>query len=218
MPGFGDADLRRHGPILRGQEQLPDDKPVEAVHLHLHPRDLLDSADRFAGQDAERKLLHPRCEVVEAPKEAVDRESGRLHEILDRDEPRALVDDRQSREAADGLVNLLKLGGGELVPAADLDRVATDDVVAGDETRQRLGTGPVVGVDGRLRRAGILLKRPDSDSQGTVVLDRQVHDGPGEDAVRFGPGLREGDSEARIPEFLDLPALEFHGGNMCRLG
>src|SRR5207247_1694929 len=140
--------------------------------------------------------LHPRREVVEAPKEAVDRESGRLHEILDRDEPRALVDDRQSREAADGLVNLLELRGGELVPAADLDRVATDDVVAGDETRQRLGTGPVVGVDGRLRRAGILLKRPDSDSQGPVVLDRQVHAGPGEGDVRFGPGLRAGDCEA----------------------
>src|SRR5207247_2510837 len=134
-----------------------------------------------------RSSQRPRGRGVEAAKEAVDRESGRLHESRERDEPRAVVDDRPSREAADGLVNLLKLGGGALGPAADLDRVATDDVVAGDETRQRLGTRPVVGVDGRLRRAGILLKRPDSDSQGTVVLDRQVHDGPGEDAVRFGP-------------------------------
>src|SRR5438552_18813973 len=155
---------------------------------------------------------------MEPPKEAVDRESGRLHEILDRHEPRALVDDRQSREPADGLVDLLELSRRELIPAADLDRVATDDVVAGDEPRQRLGPGPVVGVNGRLRCTGILYERTDPNSQGPVVLDRQVQDGPGEDAVRLGPSLRKRDSEARVPQFLDLPALELHGGNMCMPG
>src|SRR5881628_181654 len=92
--------------------------------------------------------------------------------------------DRETREAPHGFVNLLQLARGQLVPAANSDRVASDDVVARDHPRQRLGPAPLVRVDRRLRRDWILLERTDPHTEAPVVFDRQADESPRPDAVR----------------------------------
>src|SRR5256885_9923239 len=96
---------------------------------------------------------------METSEETVNREPRRLDEVLDRDELRTLVHDREARESADRLVNLLQLARGELLTTPQPDRVAADDVVAGDHPRQRLGPAPFVRVDRRFGGDRILLER-----------------------------------------------------------
>src|SRR2546426_6546112 len=147
---------------------------------------------------------------METSEETVNREPRRLDEVLDRDELRTLVHDREAREAADRLVNLLQLARGELLTTPQPDRVAADDVVAGDHPCQRLGSSPFVRVDRRFGGDRILLERTDANAETAVVLDRQADERTGPNAVRRRPVLREGYAEARISQLLDLPGFQFH--------
>src|SRR3989449_2460030 len=153
---------------------------------------------------------------METSEETVNREPRRLDEVLDRDELRTLVHDREARESADRLVNLLQLARGELLPTPQPDRVAADDVVAGDHPRQRLGPAPFVRVDRRFGGDRILLERTDADAETAVVLDREADERTGPNAVRRRPVLREGYAEARISQLLDLPGFQFH--DPCKYG
>src|SRR2546427_662060 len=152
-------------------------------------------------------------ETLEA---TVNREPRRLDEVLDRDDLRTLVHDREAREAADRLVNLLQLARGELLTTPQPDRVAADDVVAGDHPCQRLGPAPFVRVDRRFGGDRILLERTDADAETAVVLDREADERTGPNAVRRRPVLREGYAEARISQLLDLPGFQFH--DPCKYG
>src|SRR5439155_18227410 len=96
------------------------------------------------------------------------------------------------------------------VPAPNSDRVASDDVVARDHPRQRLGPAPLVRVDRRLRRDRILLERTDAHAEAPVVFDREADEGPRPDAVRGCPVFRQRYAETRIPELLDLTRFELH--------
>src|SRR3989441_4673061 len=153
---------------------------------------------------------------METSEEAVNREPRRLDEVLDRDELRTLVHDREAREAADRLVNLLQLARGELLTTPQPDRVAADNVVAGDHPRQRLGPAPFVRVDRRFGGDRILLERTDADAETAVVLDREADERTGPNAVRRRPVLREGYAEARISQLLDLPGFQLH--DPCKYG
>src|SRR2546429_2248576 len=153
---------------------------------------------------------------METSEETVNREPRRLDEVLDRDELRTLVHDREAREAADRLVNLLQLARGKLLTTPQPDRVAADDVVAGDHPRQRLGPAPFVRVDRRFGGDRILLERTDADAETAVVLDREADERTGPNAVRRRPVLREGYAEARISQLLDLPGFQFH--DPCKYG
>src|SRR5881409_4385515 len=148
---------------------------------------------------------------METSEETVNREPRRLDEVLDRDELRTLVHDREAREAADRLVNLLQLARGELFTTPQPNRVAADDVVAGDHPRQRLGPAPFVRIDRGLGRDRVLLQRADPYPEAPVVLDREAHEGTGPNPVRRRPVLRERDPETRVPELLDLPGFQLHG-------
>src|SRR5437016_7872838 len=153
---------------------------------------------------------------METSEETVNREPRRLDEVLDRDELRTLVHDREAREAADRLVNLLQLARGELLTTPQPDRVAADDVVAGDHPRQRLGPAPFVRVDRRFGGDRILLERTNANAETPVVLDREADERTGPNAVRGRPVLREGYAEARISQLLDLPGFQFH--DPCKYG
>src|SRR3989454_2152883 len=153
---------------------------------------------------------------METSEETVNREPRRLDEVLDRDELGTLVHDREAREAADRLVNLLQLARGELLTTPQPDRVAADNVVAGDHPRQRLGPAPFVRVDRRFGGDRILLERTDADAETAVVLDREADERTGPNAVRRRPVLREGYAEARISQLLDLPGFQFH--DPCKYG
>ncbi len=211
MPRLGDADLRRDRPVLRREQELPDDEPVQAVDLHLHPRDLAERRTRIADQRTQHDLLHAGGEEVQASQEAVDREPGRLDEVLDRHELRALIHDREAGESSDRLVDLLQLAGRQLLAALHADRVAADDVVAGDHARHPLRRRPRVRIDRRLRRNRELLVRPKADPQRAIVLDREAQQRSGSDPVRLRPMLWQRDAEARIPELLHLAGLHLHG-------
>src|SRR3989442_3345050 len=121
---------------------------------------------------------------METSEETVNREPRRLDEVLDRDELRTLVHDREAREAADRLVNLLQLARGQLLTTPQPDRVAADDVVPGDHPRQRLGPAPFVGVNRRLRGDRILFEWTDPHAQAPVVFDREADEGARPNAVR----------------------------------
>src|SRR5437867_10178258 len=96
-------------PVLSREEELPYYKPVQSVHLELHPGNLLDVSFRISGDDAKRELFHPRREIVQTSEEAVNGEPRWLDEVLDGDELGALDHDREAREAAHRLVNFLQL-------------------------------------------------------------------------------------------------------------
>src|SRR5881409_1889082 len=147
---------------------------------------------------------------METSEETVNREPRRLDEVLDRDELRTLVHDREAREAADRLVNLLQLARGELLTTPQPDRVAADDVVAGDHPRQRLGPAPFVRVDRRFGGDRILLERTDAHAETAVVLDREADERTGPNAVRRRPVFREGYAEARVSKLLDLTGFQLH--------
>src|SRR5438445_491628 len=209
-------DSPRDRAVLRREEELPHDEPVQSVHLELHPGDLLDVSFRIAGDDAERQLLHPRSEIMQTSEEPVDREPRRLDEVLDRDELGALVDNREAGQAAHRLVNLLQLARGELLTTPQPDGVATDDVVAGDHPRQRLGPAPFVGVDRRLCGDRIFLERPDPHAETPAAFNRAADQGAGPDATRRRPVFREGDPETRVSQLLDLPGFQLHDPSKYR--
>ena len=196
MPRLCDADLRRDRPVLRREQELPDDEPVQAVDLHLHSGDLSERCARVADQRTQHDLLHAGREEVQASQEAVDRKPGRLDEILDRHELRALIHDREARESSDRLVDLLQLAGRQLLAALHADRVAADDVVPGDHARHPFRRRPRIRIDGRLRRDRELFVRPESDPQRAVVFDHEAQQGSGPDPVRLRPTLRQRDAEA----------------------
>src|SRR5436309_15779195 len=203
-------------PVLSREEELPYYKPVQSVHLELHPGNLLDVSFRSSGDDAKRELFHPRREIVQTSEEAVNGEPRWLDEVLDGDELGALVHDREAREAAHRLVNFLQLARREFLTTPQPDRVAADDVVAGDHPRQRLGPAPFVRVDRRFGGDRILLERTDANAETPVVLDREADERTGPNAVRRRPVLREGYAEARISQLLDLPGFQFH--DPCKYG
>src|SRR2546427_12629708 len=147
---------------------------------------------------------------METSEETVNREPRRLDEVLDRDELRTLVHDREAREAADRLVNLLQLARGELLTPPQPDRAAADDVFAGDHPCQRLGPAPFVRVDRRFGGDRILLKGTDANAETAVVLDREADERTGPNAVRRRPVFREGYAEARVSELLDLAGFQLH--------
>src|SRR2546427_12878410 len=153
---------------------------------------------------------------METSEETVNREPRRLDEVLDRDELRTLVHDREARESADRLVNLLQLARGELLPTPQQVPVAADDVVAGDHPLLRLGPAPFVRVDRRFGGDRILLERTHTNAETPVVLDREADERTGPNAVRRRPVLREGYAEARISQLLDLPGFQFH--DPCKYG
>src|SRR5207249_4736096 len=153
---------------------------------------------------------------METSEETVNREPRRLDEVLDRDELRTLVHGREAREAADSLVNLLQLARGELLTTPQPDRIATDDVLAGDHPCQCLGPAPFVRVDRRFGGDRILLERTDANAETPVVLDREADERTRPNAVRRRPVLREGYAEARISQLLDLPGFQFH--DPCKYG
>src|SRR2546427_7838761 len=153
---------------------------------------------------------------METSEETVNREPRRLDEVLDRDELRTLVHDREAREAADRLVNLLQLARGELLPTPQQVPVAADDVVAGDHPLLRLGPAPFVRVDRRFGGDRILLERTHTNAETPVVLDREADERTGPNAVRRRPVLREGYAEARISQLLDLPGFQLH--DPCKYG
>ena len=204
------------GAVLRREEELSHNEPVQPIHFELHAANLLDVPLRIPRDDAERELLHAGRQVMESPEEAVDGEPRRLDEILDRDEFRALVHDRESGQAADRLVDLLQLTRGQLLSTAKADRVASDDVVPGNHSRERLRPAPFVRVNRRLRGDRIFLKGTDPHAEASVVLDREAQEGAGADPVRRGPVFRERDPEARIAELLDLAGFELHGSAYIR--
>src|SRR5438128_1156078 len=209
-------DAPRDRPILSREEELPHDEPVQSVHLELHPGDLLDVSLCIARDDAERELLHPRSEIVQTSKEPVNGEPRRLDEVLDRDELGSLVDNREAGQAAHGFVNLLQLARGELLTTPQPDGVATDDVVAGDHPRQRLGPAPFVRVDRRLCGDRIFLERTDPHAETPVVFDREADEGAWPDAIRRRPVFREGDPETRVSQLLDLPGFQLHDPSKYR--
>src|SRR5207249_6680352 len=84
-------------PVLSREEELPYYKPVQSVHLELHPGNLLDVSFHISGDDAKRELFHPRREIVQTSEEAVNGEPRWLDEVLDGDELGALVHDREAR-------------------------------------------------------------------------------------------------------------------------
>src|SRR2546422_9105529 len=94
-------------PVLSREEELPYYKPVQSVHLELHPGNLLDVSFRIPGDDAKRELFHPRREIVQTSEEAVIGEPRWLDEVLDGDERGALVHHRDTREPTRGLVDCL---------------------------------------------------------------------------------------------------------------
>src|SRR3989441_2735837 len=210
VTGLRHPDAPRDCPVLSREEELPHDEPVQSVHLELHPSNLLDVSLCIARDDAECELLHPGREIVQTSEEAVNGEPRRLDEVLDRDELGALVHNREAREAAHRLVNLLQLARGELLTTPQPDRVAADDVVARNHPRQRLGPAPFVRVDRRLCGDRILLERTDPHAETPVVFDREADEGPGPDAVRRRPVFREGDAETRVSQLLDLPGFQLH--------
>src|SRR5256712_6853582 len=153
---------------------------------------------------------------MESPEETVDGDPRRLDEILDRDEFRALVHNRESGEAADRLVDFLQLTRGQLLSTPKADRVTSNDVIAGNHSRERLRPAPFIRVDRRLRGDRIFLQRTDPHAEASVVLDREAQEGAGANPVRRGPVFRERDPEARIAELLDLAGFDLHGSAYIR--
>src|SRR5256885_4722772 len=202
--------------VLRREEELSHDEPVQPIDFECHAANLLDVRLRIPGDDAERELLHAGRQVMESPEETVDGEPRRLDEILDRDEFRALVHNRESGEAADRLVDFLQLTRGQLLSTPKADRVTSNDVIAGNHSRKRLRPAPFIRVDRRLRGDRIFLQRPDPHAEASVVLDREAQEGAGANPVRRGPVFRERDPEARIAELLDLAGFELHGSAYIR--
>src|SRR5467141_1618608 len=216
MAGFGDSNLRGDRSIPRCEEELPHHEPVEPVDFDLESGDLGNLAARFPGEEPEGNLLHPRGELVEPPAKPINGNPSGFHEILDHYELRTLIDNREPGEAADRLVDFFELPRREFFPTLDSDRVASDDVVARDDTRRRLRTVPLVCVNARLGRNREVVKGAHPHAKAAVVLDREVQDRPWPNPVRFGPRLRKGNPQARVSELLYLSSLEFHENNKYR--
>src|SRR3989442_13143488 len=142
MPRRRHPDSTCASPVLSREEELPYYKPVQSVHLELHPGNLLDVSFRISGDDAKRELFHPRREIVQTSEEAVNGEPRWLDEVLDGDELGALVHDREAREAAHRLVNFLQLTRREFLTTPQPDVVVTTDVVAVDNPLQQLSSAP----------------------------------------------------------------------------
>src|SRR5207245_10886453 len=121
--------------VRRREDERSHTEPVQPIVFEFHAANLLDVPLRIPRDDAERELLHAGRQVMESPEEAVDGEPRRLDEILDRDEFRALVHNRESGEAAARLGDFLRLTRGHLRSTPKADRVTSNDVIAGNHSR-----------------------------------------------------------------------------------